>query len=278
MYILIHPDISAQFQPPFRLWATRFLHLHNSGRERAATIGTGVKRKGCEFAFALAVSPCRFSQESLCHHLTRHISNHRCFFFLSHLRVNLQQSDQTLALSAGTHGGTSWRKRERRSSECAPCPGGVDMSKLMSGAGVTELMREENNWTKRYSPLEKIMAQIPLTANWKDYLMAFSHLKVAAPKLTVFVALPIIHLVIFLIDRSATKTLQEAISPHTWLIWSCCSLFDSRFYTQHGIVSCPYPNEFILAVAQHEWMCTWRSLSSSIWKTFRNIWISHPGG
>lgn len=42
--------------------------------------------------------------------------------------------------------------------------GGVDMSKLMTGAGVTELMREENNWTKRNSPREKIMAQIPLTA------------------------------------------------------------------------------------------------------------------
>lgn len=38
------------------------------------------------------------------------------------------------------------------------------MSKLMTGAGVTELMREENNWTKRNSPREKIMAQIPLTA------------------------------------------------------------------------------------------------------------------
>lgn len=63
----------------------------------------------------------------------------------------------------------------------------------------------------------------------------------------VFVALPIIHLVIFLIDKSATKTLQEAESPHTWLIWSCCSLFVSRFYTQLGIVSCTYPIEFILA-------------------------------
>lgn len=71
--------------------------------------------------------------------------------------------------------------------------------------------------------------------------MAFSHLKVAAPKLTVFVALPITRLVIFLIDRSATKTLQE------------CHVV---FYAQHGIVSCTYPNEFILAVARDVWVCT----------------------
>lgn len=70
---------------------------------------------------------------------------------------------------------------------------GVDLSKLMTVAGVTELMREEHNWTKRYSTCEKIMAQIPLTVTSKNSLMAFSHLRVMDPELTVFAVLPIVH-------------------------------------------------------------------------------------
>lgn len=92
MYILMHPVISAQFHPPFRLWATRLIHLHTKG-ERAATRGTSVERNGwewviwclTEFAFhakiAKAISRCGFSQESLCRHLARRITSPSCFFF-----------------------------------------------------------------------------------------------------------------------------------------------------------------------------------------------------
>lgn len=90
MYILMHPVISAQFQPPFKLWATRLIHLHNSKGERAATRGTSVERNGWEwviwcltkFAFhakkAMAVSRCWLSQESL---LARCITNPMRFCF-----------------------------------------------------------------------------------------------------------------------------------------------------------------------------------------------------
>lgn len=91
---------------------------------------------------------------------------------------------------------------------------GVDLSKLMTAAGVTELMRGEHNWTKRYSTCEKIMAQIPLTVNSKDSLMAFSHLRVTDPELTVFAALPMVHLV--------TNLWPCAISKPTLLTLDSC--------------------------------------------------------
>lgn len=71
----------------------------------------------------------------------------------------------------------------------------MDPSKLMTVAGVTELMREEHNWAKRYSTCEKIMAEIPLTVKSKDSLMASSHLM--DPELTVCAVLPSLHLVTF---------------------------------------------------------------------------------
>lgn len=101
------------------------------------------------------------------------------------------------------------------------------MSKLMTGAGETELMRE-NNWTERYSPCEKIMAQIPLRVSWKDYLMALSHLKVVAPKLTVFVALPIIHRVVFQLTV-LQKCHRDFARSHNS---TCCGLYPSECWVR----------------------------------------------
>lgn len=198
---------------------------------------------------------------------------------LSHLRVNLQQSAQTLASQCwDTQRCKLKKKRKVFSWMCTMPPRG-------GGGHVKADDWGRCNWAyERGEQLDKEIFSL-----WKDNGSNTSDTELKGLSNGFFapesrgtkahgLCCLAYHSSSYFFNWQKCNTLQEATSPHTWLIWSCCSLFVSRFYTQHGIVSCTYPNEFILAVAQDEWVCTWRSPSSSIWKTFRNIWITHPSG